>query len=235
MKQIKVNIQQPSIPTYRKDFFDKLNNFVSLRIFFGSEKEIPSEFPFNVDLKYYKLYNLCIGKFQIKWHTAQIAAVRKDTDVVILSWDVRYLTLWLAIFKAKIIKKPLILWGHGYSKNDSFLKRKIRNFPAHLAKAIILYDYHTAEELKKIKRLRNKIFVAPNSLDESKIQYYKSYWLDNHLALKQFQNKYGIDKTFNIIYIGRIYKENQLEILLKGVKEASSEIKGLRLIIIGNI
>lgn len=232
-KNIKISLQQPSIPTYRRPFFEKLNQKIDLHLYYGYNG-VPSDLPDNIDKHFYPLRIFDFKIFNIKWHLAQIKAVTRKNDAIILSWDVQYLTLWLALLKGFLLNKPLILWGHGYSKNDSFLKRKIRNIPAHLVKAIILYDFHTAEGLKKIKGLKNKIFVAPNSLDYRKIQESKNYWLGDNSGLKQFQIENAIDKTYNIIYIGRIYKENHLEILLNGIKEALSEIKELRLIIIGN-
>jgi len=228
-----ISIQQPSIPTYRRPFFEKLNQKIGLHLYYGYDG-VPSDLPDNIDKHFYRLRIFNFKFFNIKWHSAQTKAVTRNADAVILSWDVQYLTLWLALLKGLLLNKPLILWGHGYSKKDSFLKRKIRNFPAHLVKAIILYDFHTAAKLKEIKSLKKKIFVAPNSLDYRIIQEVKNYWLDDYSALLQFQKKYVIDKTFNIVYIGRIYKENHLEILLNGIKEASSVIKELRLIIIGN-
>jgi glycosyltransferase involved in cell wall biosynthesis len=228
-----ISIQQPSFPTYRKPFFEKLNEKINLHLFYGFDG-VPSDLPDNIDKHFYRLRIFNFKYFSVKWHSAQTKAVALKMDAIILSWDVQYLTLWLALLKGFLLNKPLILWGHGYSKKDSFLKRKIRNLPAHLVKAIILYDFHTAEALKEIRSLNKKIFVAPNSLDYRMIQEAKNYWLNDHSALLQFQQKYGIDKTFNIVYIGRIYKENHVEILLNGIKEASAVIKELRLIIIGN-
>ncbi|AFH49125.1 Glycosyltransferase [Ignavibacterium album JCM 16511] len=207
---------------------------INLHLYYGYDG-VPSDLPDNIDKHFYHLRIFDVKIFNIKWHSAQIKAVTRNTDAVILSWDVQYLSLWLALLKGFMLKKPLILWGHGYSKKDSPLKRKIRNFPAYLVKAIILYDFHTADELKKIKGLKNKIFIAPNSLDYCKIQEAKNYWLNNYTTLKQFQVQNRIYETYNIIYIGRIYKENHLEILLKAIKEVSLEIKNIKLIIIGKV
>lgn len=231
---IKVCLQQPSLPTYRKAFFEKLNKFVQLCIFYGNDG-IPSKLPNNVELRFSPLHLIKIWNKYLKWHTAQIKAVNSETDVSILSWDVQYVTLWLAILKSFMLQKPLILWGHGYSKNDNVIKSSLRNLPAKFAKAIILYDYHTAEVLRNKSNFRNKIFVAPNSIDQQSILNAKEYWLADYSRLKQFQREHKIDGTFNIIYIGRIYKENRLEILINAFQKVIYEIKNVRLIIIGEL
>lgn len=229
-----ISIQQPSIPTYRKAFFEKLNEKISIHLYYGYDG-VPSDLPESVEKNFYPLRIFRLGNLHLKWHTAQLKAVNSSANAAILSWDVQYVSLWLAIIKALILSKPIILWGHGYSKNDNAIKRFIRNLPVPLAKAVILYDFHTAEELKKNIKFKNKIFVAPNSIDQKKITEAKDYWLENSSKLKQFQFDNKIDKTFNIIYIGRIYKENRLEILINAFQKVNSEINNVKLIIIGGL
>lgn len=228
----RISVQQPSIPTYRNPFFENLNLHYQITIFYGFDG-VPSDLKLNVEKFFYPLITLKFRLFNLKWHTAQLKAVSKKFDAAILSWDVQYITLWLALLKGKILKVPIILWGHGYSKKEIKFKKFIRNLPTYFSAAIIFYDYHTAEEFKKKVKLNPKIFVAPNSLDQEKIQNAKLYWENNKVDLLNFQIKNSIDNTFNIIYIGRIYKENRLEILFKAIKHISNEIKTIKLIIIG--
>lgn len=228
----KISIQQPSIPTYRKPFFENLNLHYQITLFYGFDG-VPSDLKLNVEKFFYPLITLKLGLFNLKWHTAQLKAVSNKFNAAILSWDVQYITLWFALLKGKILKVPIILWGHGYSKKENKFKKFIRTLPTYFSAAIIFYDYHTAEEFRKNVKLNPKIFVAPNSLDQEKIEKAKLYWKNKKVDLLNFQIKNSIDSTFNIIYIGRIYKENRLEILLKAIKYITNEINNIKLIIIG--
>ena len=229
----KLSIQQPSLAHYRVSLYEALKDYYDITIYYGVN-DIVSVLPKGVSTKYSRLYSRKLFGFTFKWHNAQLLAVNKKSDVVILSWDVQYFTLWLAIIKSKFYRKPVILWGHGFSKNEHPFKWKIRLIPTYFCKAIILYDFQTAEAYKGIKSVAHKVFVAPNSLDQIPIQRARQIWNGDSTRLVDFRQKHGIDSTFNLIYIGRIYKENKLEILLKAVRLAVKEIAKLRLIVIGD-
>ena len=231
-KMLKINIQQPAIATYRKPLFQELSKQFELKLFYGNDG-VPMELPKKVELFYSHLRKIDFSFVQVKWHWAQIKAVNRNTDVAILSWDIQYITLWLALSKAFLLKKPVILWGHGYSKKEHGIKRIIRNIPLKLADAALLYDYCTAENFLKDPRLKRKIFVAPNSLDQKNIQCAKENWLKNKMELNEFKRSKGIDKSFNLIYIGRIYEENKLELLIDTLDHLIKRDHNVKLIIIG--
>lgn len=231
-EKLVVSIQQPSIPTYRKAFFERLDSKFKLKIFYGFDG-VPSDLPKNIDLQYCPLRIFRLGKFEIKWHSAQLKSINKESDISIISWDVQYFSLWLALVKRWVLRKPLILWGHGYSKKNSRFRSIIRNLPAYCADAIILYDYHTAEGLNYVKGLNGKIFVAPNSLDQEKIQEACKMWKNNNDMLEKFKKDHDIADSFNLIYIGRIYPANNLELLIEALSICKKRIKNLKLIIIG--
>lgn len=232
-ENIIISIQQPSIPTYRKPIFEKLNDKIKITIFYGFDG-VPSDLNLNVEKFYHPLRIINLGVFKLKWHSAQLKAVSRKYDIAILSWDVQFISLWLALIKAKFINLPIILWGHGYSKKDNKLKKLFRNIPIYFASAVILYDYNTAKRLRNIKKISTKVFVAPNSLDQSIIESAKEFWINNKTEFIKFQRENSVDTSFNIIYIGRIYEENKLEILLKAIRLAYLEIKNIKLIVIGN-
>lgn len=231
--KIKISIQQPSLPTYRKNLFEKLAELYDLTIYFGYEKNLAAATPNNATLNYSKLIKVRIFKITIKWHYAQLSAINKKFNCAIISWDVGYITLWLSLIKKFFTKVPVILWGHGYSKNDTITKKFLRNLPVFFANAVLVYDYNTAEKLKKNHRFRNKIFVAPNSLDNQKIKEAILYWNNNPNTFKQFKEDNKIHNTYNLIYVGRIYKQNELEILIQAFKFVNARLSDIRLIIIG--
>ena len=104
-EKLKLSIQQPTIATYRKPLFQELSNQFELKIFYGNDG-VPIELPENVELKFSHLKILDFSFFQVKWHRAQLKAVSRTTDLAILSWDIQYITLWLALLKLFYYKNP---------------------------------------------------------------------------------------------------------------------------------
>ncbi len=229
-----VSIQQASIPIYRLSFFKALNMKFHIKLFYG-KNNIPSVEPLGIDNKFYLYFEKKIGPFYIKWHSAQLAAINKESDLAILSWDIQYLSLWIALIKNLFYQKPIIFWGHGFSKHESKMKFLLRMIPVYFSNAIILYDHVTAERLKKIKGFEKKVFVAPNSIDQVKIEQARDKWINHPDQLLEFKITNQIHQSFNIIYIGRIYEENNLEILLKSLILLINEGVSIKLIVIGKI
>lgn len=232
-KKISLSIQQPVLATYRQTLFEQLGQLYNLKLYYSCG-EIPSCLPNNSKLYHSELIKFRIMKWFVKWHIGQIKAVNKDVNVIILSWDIQYVTLWLALLKAKILNKPVILWGHGYSKNENSFKKKLRDLPILMAKAILLYDYNTAQKYKITPHFKKKVFVAPNSLDHKKICQAKYYWNSNSKDFEKFLEDKDLSKYTNIIYVGRIYPDNKLELLFKALEYLKSEISNIKLIIIGS-
>ncbi len=230
--KIKIGIQQPTLPTYRKSLFEKLGDVYDITIYFGKEN-LKRDFPENVNLHYSKLFKTKLFRVTLKWHWAQLKAVNKKFDCSILNWDVGYITFWLALLKSMVFKIPLLIWGHGYSKNESALRKFIRDIPLRFVDAIILYDYNTYNSFKKKPALSHKIFVAPNSLDDTKISKAKEYWLSNYDKLKEFIEEKSLENKYNLIYVGRIYRETKPEYLIFLIKNLVSYSKNFNLILIG--
>jgi glycosyltransferase involved in cell wall biosynthesis len=143
------------------------------------------------------------------------------------------LSLLPAILRAKINKVPVILWGHGYSKRENVIRKYLRQQAAELVSALIFYDFQTASAYIKSGFCKNKIFVAPNSIDQSDIKYAKSYWKNHKDKLTLFQDQLNIIPSKTIVYIGRIYSENRLDILIKALALIKKEHSDVKLIIIG--
>lgn len=232
--KIKISIQQPSIPSYRKKIFEKLGQEYTLDIFYGNEN-IKQSLPCNTNLFYSKLFKLKISflNIELKWHFGQIRAVNSRYKCAIISWDVSYLSFWFALLISKITRTPLIVWGHGFSKNTNSFRKFIRCIPLKFVEAVILYDYHTRNELSAVIK-ESRIFVAPNSLDNYSIQREIDYWENNINELLNFQKENNLDKTYNLIFIGRIYKENRIELLFDLIAELKLYNPIFKLIIIGS-
>jgi len=237
MSIVHVSIQQPAIPKYRLPFFKFLSKQknINLKLFYSiNDRTLPNVPPNGLNSTYSDMIRLRIGRHTMLWHHAQwVAASNTVSDVLVLSWDLHYLSLLPSMLRARLNKVPVILWGHGFSKNENKFKNNLRRVVASFASAVIFYDYNTAESYIEDGFDSKKIFVAPNSLDQIPIIKAKKYWLSRDEKLKKFQKDHDLNPLRTIVYIGRIYPENNLKILILALSEIIKIITDIKLIIIG--
>jgi len=238
MSIIRVSIQQPAIPKYRLPFFKFLSKQkdINLKLFYSiNDKSLPNVPPEGLNSTYSEMIRFrTFGKHTMLWHQAQwTAASNLVSDVLVLSWDLHYLSLLPSMLRAKFNKVPIILWGHGFSKNENKFKSNLRRMVAVFSSAVIFYDNNTAESYIKDGFNSKKIFVAPNSLDQIPIIEAKKYWSLRNIKLKKFQSNHNLNPLKTIIYIGRIYPENNLKILILSLSKIVKIITDVKLVIIG--
>lgn len=239
MSIIRVSIQQPAIPKYRLPLFKSLakQKNINLKLFYSiNDITIPNVVPIGINSFFSEMLKLRImGKQTMLWHQAQWKiASNSVSDVIILSWDLHYLSLLPALFRAKLNKVPVILWGHGFSKNENKFKHTLRKMVAFFSSAIILYDFNTAKYYINSGFKKKKIFVAPNSLDQTPIIDAKKYWSTKLKKLRKFQSIYNLNPSKTILYIGRVYPKNNLKILILALPKIAKVIKNIKLVVIGS-
>lgn len=238
MNKIRVKIQQPSLAKYRIPFYKMLaeQDGIDLLVYYSiNDPTLPNAPPEGFKATYVPMFKIDFLKnHPILWHSAQwLSATKKNSDVLILSWDLHYLSLIPSILRAKINKIPVLLWGHGYSKNENITRKYLRELVAKLATALILYDFNTAKQYIASGFSNEKIFIAPNSIDQAQIKSAKQWWSSGNLELKMIQKAYAINPEHTIIYMGRIYAENKLDILIKTIPNLINNYPDFKLLIIG--
>lgn len=238
MQKIRVSIQQPALPKFRVPFFKSLaeQENIDLKLYYSiNDPTLPNVEANGFKASYAPIYKFNIlNKATILWHSPQwSSATRAESDILVLSWDLHYLSLLPAMIRAKINKVPVILWGHGYSKKENKVRKYLRELPAKFASALVFYDYNTANAFIKSGFSKNKIFVAPNSIDQKQIKEATSYWKNRNDELLNFQEQFKIIPSRTIVYIGRIYSENKLDTLIEALPQLLKKKPDVKLILIG--
>ena len=238
MEKIRVSIQQPALPKFRIPFFKSLaeQKNIDLHLYYSiNDPTLPNVEADGFKASYEPIYKFNIlNKATILWHSPQwTSASSAESDVLVLSWDMHYLSLLPAMLRAKINKVPVILWGHGYSKKENKVRKYLRELPAKFASALVFYDYNTADAFIKSGFSKNKIFVAPNSIDQSFIKESILHWKNRKDDLTSFQKQLNINPARTIAYIGRIYAENRLDFLIEALSLLVKEKPDVKLVLIG--
>ncbi|NOY40515.1 MAG: glycosyltransferase family 4 protein [Planctomycetes bacterium] len=233
---IRVAIQQPALAKYRVPVFRELagRDGIELEVLYGERPSVPNVPAVGFSATPMRFRQIQIGPHPVYWQYAQLAAVhRRRADVAILNWDVHYATLLPALLAAKANAVPTILWGHGYSKHESDWRRAIRNTVARPGTALMFYDRTTADQFVAEGWNPNRIFVAPNAIDQNPIEQAKAAWRKNSSRLEEFKKQKGLGGKDILLYVSRFEEANRVDLLLRAVATLQVDFPNIEAVLIG--
>lgn len=234
---MRVSIIQPSLAKYRVPVFALLaqRKDIELKVMYGETLNIPNVAPQGFVGIHSPMTAFRIGSETMLWQSAQIEyATRKHSDVLILSWDIHYLSLIPALIRAKANGVGTILWGHGYSKRERAWRSFFRRQPTYLADTLLFYSQPVADAYRKcFYRNTAAIAVAQNALDQKEIQDAREAWLSCPEKLLQFQIDQKLLASQSILFCSRLEESNRVDLLLKAAAKLISQRRNLQVIVIG--
>lgn len=168
------------------------------------------------------------------WVQAQLDyARRRQTDVLIMTWNSRCLSLMPALRRARREGVKTILFGHGFSRFEKGYTRRLRNAIARRADALLTYNHSARERLIGEGFDPQRVFVAQNCLDQSEIERAKQDWLSRPDDLKAFQLKHGLGDGPKLLFVSRITVKTRLDLLIRAAEILRRDHPGLQVNIIG--
>lgn len=233
-RPLRVRFVQPLIPKYREALFAKLaaTPGITLEVWAdlqpkqGSLKGAASHTDFACVHKPYRE----IGPFI--WQPGEFTAVQRPADVVIMPWNSRYVQLIPALLRGRTNGVRTIVFGHGLGKRESWLRRRFRNAILALCDACILYSRGQADALIAEGHAKERIFVAPNSVDAAPIDAAKAAWPP--AKVDAFLAERGCVRGKTLLYISRLEQWKRIDILLRAVATLAPKEPALRAAIIGD-
>jgi glycosyltransferase involved in cell wall biosynthesis len=235
-KPIRLVIQQPSLAKYRQPVFRALSNYpdIDLKLLYGSRPDLPNVEAEGFDAEPVYLWQKKLRGQQIFWHSAQWkSASLSVADVLILTWNPRYISLMPTLIKAKARGIPTILWGHGYSKTENTVRKRIRLATTRLATALLFYNQTAADQYIREGVDPEKVFVARNSLDQTPIREARLAWQQDPARLTAFREEQRIGPGPNFLFVSRFDPLNRLDMLIRAAAEMQSEFPHLQVLVIG--
>jgi glycosyltransferase involved in cell wall biosynthesis len=162
---------------------------------------------------------------------------RYKPKIIIIEFALSIISNWFILFLRPFLKYKIVLWSHGYNRKTGFnpkkyLLDKLRLYWYNKADAVILYSHHDKKVIKPFILEDGKIFVAPNTMETRKLLKIR----DNleKIGKKIIKHEVGLEKKYNIIYLGRLLKEKEPGRLLDVFKVLSDKIKSIELHFIGS-
>ena len=217
---IRVLAVQPTLAKYRVPVYRELASRSGIKstLWYGDHKTLKNAEPQGFDAELKHLRSLSFAGQEILWHQAQLDAVRRDdVDVVLLSWGTRYLSLGPALRTARRRGLPILLWGHGYSKNDSSLRRWARNRIARLASVLMFYDETTAAAAVESGWPADRVFVAPNAIDQRPIAEARDAFCASPINQESFRVEQNLVGKRLCLFVSRFTPENRIDLLVEAI------------------
>lgn len=230
-------IQQPALPHFRVPFFRELARRPGLKtvLYYAESAGTPNAQPDGFEARYEQQVCVRILSGELLWHSAQWRHLnRGEADVACLSWNVRYLSLLPSLLRARARGIPVVLWGHGRSKNETAPRRRLRSLLASLGSALVFYNQRTADDYLVRGWARERVYVAPNSLDQAAIENAIAAWAEKPEQLEAFRKMQSLKKDYTLIYVGRIYKRG-FDVLLAALARVRTKLPQVKLVVIGKL
>ncbi len=236
-KSIRVTIVQPSLAKYRIPVFRELARRpgIDLRVVYGSVKGLE-----NVDAQGFdavpteRWTPAFLGQGLVFNRADWTYATRRLSDVIVLQWTPRSLSLVPAMLRARAGGVPRILWGQGYAKDEHQRRRGARKWLTRFASALVFYEPTTRDAYVRDGWDPAKAFVALNSLDHLPMDEARQTWLARPDQLDKFRQEHKIDCGPVILFVSRLHPNNRVDLLIRAAAALTPEIPGLKTVIIGN-
>jgi len=233
---MKVVIQLPSLPHYRVPVFRLLAQRpgIELHVTHGFLVELPTDEAGGFSESIDQNYKLPVP-WKYWWSRGQIRyATRKRTDVLVLTWNIRFLSSVPALLRARLHRVPTVLWGHGYSKSDTRVRRAFRNAVGRMASTVVVYDPVTARRIVDGDGFDgSRVFVAHNTIDQERILRYRVELESDERRIATFRSEHNLrDPT--VLFVSRLLKSNRVDVLIEAVSRLRERGIGVSCAIVGS-
>lgn len=235
-RPIRVVMQQPALVRYRIPVFRELASRpgISLKLEYAEYPGLPNVKPDGFAGEFVPLRQYHIKGQEVVWHSAQWRnATRRRADVLILSWNSRYISLIPALLRARLNGVPTIVWGHGVSKSESRLSFRVRSTLARMATCVVFYNNLNAKKFIEQGFDPSRVFVALNSLDQSIIQNAREAWLSDPRKLQEFRDQKGLGNGPIVLFVSRLDVHNRVGLLVEAAAKLVKDRDDLRIVIVG--
>jgi glycosyltransferase involved in cell wall biosynthesis len=211
---MKLAILLPTLPAYRKDFFERLDeelskNEVSLTVLHGTQflkKSVKSD----VNPKYrafpVKTSEFNIAGYRIVWWTGILKKIRTlKPDGIVILFSPGNISLWLVQIFCYISKIKVGIWSCGFTRMEvTGIRRKFRGFLLNYflfhAKFHICYGTNYKNSLLEMGIDSSKIFVAQNTLN-----------VEDILKIEISDRNKKNSPTVSFLFVGALIREKNLD------------------------
>ncbi|MDX2148737.1 MAG: glycosyltransferase family 4 protein [Planctomycetota bacterium] len=236
--RIRTAIVQLSLPKYRLPVFQELARRpgIDLELVFSRYGNIPNVEPAGFKGTFKEHQSVSVRGRELIWHgKADLRwARKKKCDVIVLPWHTGCLSLVPAMVRARSQGVGIVLWGHGFSKQDSPKRQAARRKVAQLANSVMFYNTIARDAFAAGEREPSRLFVALNTIDMTDKFEARRAWLDEPGRLMAFRKSEGLEGNALVLFVSRLQPENRVDVLIHAAAELRKSVPNLRVAIVGH-
>lgn len=235
-KKIGVDIVQPIVPEYRVALFDGLAEVTELDIAVQASDHMGRNVsvPLREAAYDYGHRMLRIGRLPLFWQCGLcLTKARKRGDVLVVCGDIRYLSNYLLVLKARLRGIGVVWWGHHRTAFGKSLRIKIRLAVARLLSDVFLC--YTDEGIRFLEMQgfrRGRVFATGNTIDQAPIVAATANWTP--VELQSFRQKQGLEHAKLVVFCSMLRPKTQLDVLLRALALAPLKDANIVLCVIGD-
>lgn len=241
---------QGCVPIYRKPFFDRLAKVKDFEYVVACGEPprgtdyIVAEQPYGFETLAVTNKEVTFGKSSVIWQTL-VRNFWRDFDAVILGDEAKYLSHFAIMVAAKMKRKPVMLWGFGFSSSFKNIRSTglVRNLIRSLGHALramrvrfadgyLVYTKEGAVELAEAGFPLARIAIMQNTVD---IEFQQI--LHDEIALEpemESRRALGLPREGPILlYFGRFLPGKRVELLIDYVRHCREEGRCVSAIVFG--
>lgn len=235
-RPLRLTVCEPALARYRVPTWRELASRpgIDFHLEYTSDGHVPNVEPDGFSAHYTPSRPLW-KRPELFWHPGTLRTMdHRPADVLVLNWNIRNISVWAAIAKARARRLGVVLFGHGVSKNDSWMRRSVRNALGGMGDCLLVYSESVRSRLLDEGFDPQRVFVAPNSVDQTDIQRARLDWLARPDDLAAFRREHKLDEGGPVlIFCARLEPLRRLDLLLDAMPRVAERHPGVRLIVIG--
>ncbi len=238
-RPLRIDLVQPSLAKYRVPPFRELaqRQNVDLHLWYGENPRLPNAKPEGFAASPAELKKVRLGPRRVsyqpdQWRLAGPSATPSRDRVLMMLWDVQFATLVPALLRARRNGIATVLWGHGFGKQESPLRRSIRDRVGKMADAVLVYDEWVADGLRSRGFDPDRLFVAHNTIDVDDMHARARAVTAEQV--QAFRTRTGLGEDKMLFLVSRANPERRGDLLLQAAAKLRREgHPGLRVALVG--
>ena len=160
-------------------------------------------------------------------------ALRRDIDGMIFLGNVYFLSTWFAALIARLTRKRVLFWTHGWIRNEQGIKAAIRNLFYRLPHGLLLYGNRAKLIGVQNGFAKDILYVVYNSLDYEMQRNARAKITDNHT--KQVRRMlFPHSSNPVLICTSRLIRLRGLELVLGAMAELREQGFETSLLLVGD-
>jgi glycosyltransferase involved in cell wall biosynthesis len=233
---MKLAIILPTLPAYRKDFFNRLDVELKkidceMNVLHGTQflnKEIKTDANPQYRAFPIKTSEFALAGYRMVWWTGIIRKLhRLKPDAVIILFSPGNMKLWLLQLYCYLFRIRVGIWSCGFTRDEvKGFKRKMRaailNFFLFKADFHVCYGTAYRDTLLGLGIDNSKIFVAQNTLN-----------VENILSIDLSERENRKSETVNFLFVGALISEKNLDLAILAFKRLVADGYNATLSIVG--